>query len=174
MSNGAGTPKINITVSALRFFFKVTLDRPDLTKHLAFMHEPLQNQRVDECISAASDLIGSLERFKKIKGRVRGSATQEAFDQLLASFHNFDCAYRITCRYRPDLDPNASHHVAKILFFLDVDDDGSAPIEQRADGAANSLFLIIDEVSPWPRPKEPSALSRLVGRLGFAVRRHRE
>jgi site-specific recombinase XerD len=40
MSNGAGTPKINITVSALRFFFKVTLDRPDLTKHLAFMHEP--------------------------------------------------------------------------------------------------------------------------------------
>ena len=40
MSNGAGTPKINITVSAPRFFFKVTLDRPDLTKHLAFMHEP--------------------------------------------------------------------------------------------------------------------------------------
>jgi hypothetical protein len=134
----------------------------------------LQNQRVDECISAASVLIGSLERFKKIKGRVRGSATQEAFDQLLASFHNFDCAYRITCRYRPDLDPNASHHVAKHLLFLDVDDDGSAPIEQRADGAANSLFLIIDVVSPWPRPKEPGALSRLVGRLRFAVRRHRE
>jgi integrase/recombinase XerD len=40
MSSGAGTPKINVTVSALRFFFKVTLDRPDLTKHLAFMHEP--------------------------------------------------------------------------------------------------------------------------------------
>jgi integrase/recombinase XerD len=39
-SSGAGTPKINITVSALRFFFKVTLDRPDLVKHLSFMHEP--------------------------------------------------------------------------------------------------------------------------------------
>ena len=39
-SSGAGTPKINITVSALRFFFKVTLDRPDLTKHLSFVHEP--------------------------------------------------------------------------------------------------------------------------------------
>jgi site-specific recombinase XerD len=39
-SSGAGTPKINITVSALRFFFKVTLDRPDLAKHLSFMHEP--------------------------------------------------------------------------------------------------------------------------------------
>ena len=27
-SSGAGTPKINATVSALRFFFNVTLDRP--------------------------------------------------------------------------------------------------------------------------------------------------
>jgi site-specific recombinase XerD len=39
-SNGAGTPKINATVSALRFFFKVTLDRPDLAKHLSFVREP--------------------------------------------------------------------------------------------------------------------------------------
>src|SRR5438552_3644702 len=39
-SSGAGAPKINATVSALRFFFNVTLDRPDLAKHLAFMHEP--------------------------------------------------------------------------------------------------------------------------------------
>jgi site-specific recombinase XerD len=39
-SSGAGTPKINATVSALRFFFNVTLDRPELAKHLAFMHEP--------------------------------------------------------------------------------------------------------------------------------------
>src|ERR1700675_3251912 len=29
VSRGAGTPKINITVAALRFLFKVTLDRPD-------------------------------------------------------------------------------------------------------------------------------------------------
>lgn len=39
-SNGACTPKINATVSALRFFFNVTLDRPDLAKHLLFMREP--------------------------------------------------------------------------------------------------------------------------------------
>jgi integrase/recombinase XerD len=39
-SSGAGTPKINATVSALQFFFNVTLDRPDLAKHLSFMHEP--------------------------------------------------------------------------------------------------------------------------------------
>src|SRR6266849_2143145 len=39
-ASGAGTPKINATVAALRFFFKVSLDRPDLTKHLSFIHEP--------------------------------------------------------------------------------------------------------------------------------------
>src|SRR5712672_3459499 len=39
-ASGAGTPKINATVAALRFFFKVTLDRRDLVKHLSFIHEP--------------------------------------------------------------------------------------------------------------------------------------
>ena len=39
-SIGAHAPKINATVSALRFFFNVTLDRPELAKHLSFMHEP--------------------------------------------------------------------------------------------------------------------------------------
>jgi hypothetical protein len=134
----------------------------------------LRNQRIDECISAAYDLIGSLERFKKIKGRARGSATHEAFDQLLASFYNFDCVYRITCRYRPDLDPNALFHVGKFVLFLDVDDDESASIQRRADGAIRTSFNIIAEVSPWPRPKEPGALSRLAGRLRFALRRRRK
>jgi integrase/recombinase XerD len=39
-SNGARTPKINSTVSALRFFFDVTLDRADLAKQMSFVYEP--------------------------------------------------------------------------------------------------------------------------------------
>jgi integrase/recombinase XerD len=39
-SSGARTPKINATVSALRFFFDVTLDRADLGKQMTFVHEP--------------------------------------------------------------------------------------------------------------------------------------
>jgi integrase/recombinase XerD len=39
-SSGAGTPKINATVSALRFLSDVTLDRSDLAKHMSFMREP--------------------------------------------------------------------------------------------------------------------------------------
>jgi len=38
--NGAGTPLINSTVSALRFFFTVTLDRPDASRHLTSVHQP--------------------------------------------------------------------------------------------------------------------------------------
>jgi integrase/recombinase XerD len=38
-SSGARTPKINATVSALRFFFDVTLNRADLAKQTTFIHE---------------------------------------------------------------------------------------------------------------------------------------
>jgi site-specific recombinase XerD len=40
VSNGAGTPKMNATASALRFFFNITLDRPDLANQTSFVHEP--------------------------------------------------------------------------------------------------------------------------------------
>src|SRR5258708_4504402 len=39
-SSGAGVPKINMTVAALRFFFNVSLNRPDLAKPLSFIHRP--------------------------------------------------------------------------------------------------------------------------------------
>jgi len=38
--NGAGVPIINSTVSALRFFFTVTLDRADAARHLTVVHQP--------------------------------------------------------------------------------------------------------------------------------------
>src|SRR5437660_10257428 len=38
--NRVGAPTINSTVSALRFFFTVTLDRADAVRHLTFVHEP--------------------------------------------------------------------------------------------------------------------------------------
>src|SRR5882762_8614439 len=41
-ANGAGAPKINATVAALRFFFTVSLDRPGLSMDLSFIHEPRQ------------------------------------------------------------------------------------------------------------------------------------
>jgi integrase/recombinase XerD len=41
-SSGASVPKINSTISALRFFFRVTLDRPELNRHLTIIHQPRQ------------------------------------------------------------------------------------------------------------------------------------
>jgi integrase/recombinase XerD len=39
-AKGAGTPTINATVSALRFFFTVTLNRADLARPLSSIHQP--------------------------------------------------------------------------------------------------------------------------------------
>ena len=37
---GVRAPSINASVAALRFFFTVTLDRPDMARHLTFVREP--------------------------------------------------------------------------------------------------------------------------------------
>ena len=58
-SSGAGTPKINVTVSALRFFFKVTLERDDLVRRLTLVTEPrrapivLSQEEVARLLTAA-------------------------------------------------------------------------------------------------------------------------
>ncbi|MGH7184684.1 MAG: tyrosine-type recombinase/integrase [Pseudomonadota bacterium] len=43
---GANPPTINAIVTALRFFFKVTLDKPETTRHLVFVYEPRKLPRV--------------------------------------------------------------------------------------------------------------------------------
>src|SRR3979411_330335 len=43
---GVQPPTINATVTALRFFFKVTLDRPETTRRLVFVYEPRKLPRV--------------------------------------------------------------------------------------------------------------------------------
>ena len=58
--SGVRAPTINGTVTALRFFFKVTLDRPDATRHLAFVYEPrkmptvLRSEEVARLLEAAA------------------------------------------------------------------------------------------------------------------------
>jgi integrase/recombinase XerD len=43
---GANPPTINATVTALRFFFKVTVDKPETTRHLVFVYEPRKLPRI--------------------------------------------------------------------------------------------------------------------------------
>jgi integrase/recombinase XerD len=45
-ATGVQPPTINATVTVLRFFFKVTLDRPETTRHLVFVYEPRKLPRV--------------------------------------------------------------------------------------------------------------------------------
>src|ERR1700740_1588911 len=46
IETGVQPPTINTTVTVLRFFFKVTLDRPEITRHLVFVYEPRKLPRV--------------------------------------------------------------------------------------------------------------------------------
>jgi site-specific recombinase XerD len=43
---GVRPPTINATVTALRFFFKVTIDKPETTRHLVFVYEPRKLPRI--------------------------------------------------------------------------------------------------------------------------------
>jgi integrase/recombinase XerD len=45
-ATGGRPPTINAIVTVLRFFFKVTLDHPDITRHLVFVYEPRKLPRV--------------------------------------------------------------------------------------------------------------------------------
>src|SRR3981189_2682089 len=72
--SGAGTPKINATVSALRFFFNVTLDRPDLATHLLFIHEP----RKVPVVLSPEEVARFLEAAPTIKYRAALSAAYGA------------------------------------------------------------------------------------------------
>src|SRR5215472_9781709 len=45
-ASGVQPPTINTTVTVLRFFFKITLDRPETTRHLVFVYEPRKLPRV--------------------------------------------------------------------------------------------------------------------------------
>ena len=44
--SGVRPPTINSTVTALRFFFKVTVDKPETTRHLVFVYEPRKLPRI--------------------------------------------------------------------------------------------------------------------------------
>jgi integrase/recombinase XerD len=60
--SGAGVPTLNQTISTLRFFFKVTLGRPDIVERTAFVHEPsklpvvLSPEEVARLLGAAPSL----------------------------------------------------------------------------------------------------------------------
>jgi len=62
VAKGTGTPILNHTVSALRFFFRITLKRHDITEHTHFIREPrkvptvLSPEEVARLLNAAPGL----------------------------------------------------------------------------------------------------------------------
>ena len=73
--NRAGAPIINSAVSALRFFFTVTLGRADAARHLTFVHEPrklpvvLSPEEVARLLEAAPDAAAATRRAARRSSR---------------------------------------------------------------------------------------------------------
>jgi integrase/recombinase XerD len=63
---GANPPVINTTVTALRFYFKTTRDKPETTRHLVFVHEPRRLPRV----LPPEDVLRLLEAAPNRKAKV--------------------------------------------------------------------------------------------------------
>jgi integrase/recombinase XerD len=60
-------PDINSAVSALRFFFTVTLDRPDLSRRLTLVHQPRK-----------LPLVLSVEEVARLFEEAPGNAQKES------------------------------------------------------------------------------------------------
>jgi hypothetical protein len=101
-AKGAGTPKINATVSALRFLFTVTLNRADLARPLSSIHEPrkipvvLSPEEVARFLEAAPGIkykiIGKLFKLYTsavLKSVLKALISSSIFEEvLMASFRD--------------------------------------------------------------------------------------
>ena len=94
-SSNAGTPKINATVAALRFFFRVTLDRSELGRHLPTIQKPLKLPFVlspDEVacfLEAAPQRLRACHRERETSRRVRPTQSRSSLPAARASAATF-------------------------------------------------------------------------------------
>jgi integrase/recombinase XerD len=69
-----GAPTINSAIAALRFFFNVTLERPDLVRHLKTVHEP----RKAPVVLSQEEMVRLLEAAPGLKYRAAFSVAYGA------------------------------------------------------------------------------------------------
>jgi integrase/recombinase XerD len=62
-ATGVQPPTINATVTALRFFFKVTLDRPETTRRLVFVYEPRKLPRERDWSGVARSILEGIDEI---------------------------------------------------------------------------------------------------------------
>jgi len=106
--NHVGAPSINCAIVALRFFFKVTLERPDLVRHLTFVHEP----RKLPIVLSPEEVARLLEAAPASNTRLRSAshalaAFAGAFARLVADRAATSLAVSWAGPDQPDVDASA-------------------------------------------------------------------
>jgi integrase len=100
--NRAGAPIINSTVSALRFFFTVTLGRADAARHLTFVHEP----RKLPVVLSPEEVARLLEAAPGIKYE---AALSVAYGAGLRVSEVVSLLSRIAADWRPSVRPSQTN-----------------------------------------------------------------
>jgi hypothetical protein len=114
----------------------------------------LHNQRIDECLGAAFDLMDALTDVIEIKRRRDVAATKDAFDQLDRSCRAFDRAYSMVRRYRPNLSPRIPFSVFKMFGGFDADRFTNDEVVEGLERGRGQLSGIIDSLCDRPADLE--------------------
>jgi len=103
-ASGVQPPTINTTVTVLRFFFTVTLDRPDLARRLTVVPHP---RRIPSVLS--------VEEVTLLLQATSGPKYKAAFATAYgAGLRVIACAKELMAAPMPAVDPPAAHDTADI------------------------------------------------------------
>jgi hypothetical protein len=115
----------------------------------------LQNQRADECVSAARDLSGAVGRcvtLKSIKPQQYWVSTKEmwhAYNQVWASWRRFDQAFALALRYYKHLPKSIPGEIANKLYDLEAvlrHDLSAEHVRQQADEIERNIEKLLSPV----------------------------
>src|ERR1700680_4015553 len=145
--NRAGAPIINSTVSALRFFFTVTLGRAAAARHLTFVHEPrklpvvLSPEEVARLLEAAPGV-----KYKAALSVAYGAGLRVS-EVVALKWSDIDSKRMTLCVEQGKLDTTALYTRVAVNTIRDV----TSPLER--------LSLNLAKI-PTRRPAEPGAPAR--------------
>ena len=115
----------------------------------------LQNQRADECVSAARELSGAVGRcvtLKSNKPQQYWVSTQEmwhAYDQVWASWRRFDQAFALALRYYKHLPKSIPGEITNKLYDFEAvlrHDLSAEHVKQQADEIKRNIEKLLSPV----------------------------
>ena len=164
--NRVRPPSINFTVTALRFFFTVTLDRADAIKHLTFVAEP----RKIPVVLSREEVARFLEAAPGVKYKAAFSAAYGAGPRVseVAALKVSDInSERMLLRIEQGNVGDTQEHIEMILHWQGGD---NTAVKVKKNGAGKHRWTISEDtlslVRDLARLMPDRQIARLLNRAG--------